>query len=87
MRWEDTSPDTPLTGMTAGDLLDAIGWALTNYHAAQHGGQADVAGFTIQAGKLTLPVIADRRVAVMGWKEAGLWGQWNSNFWGVATVG
>ena len=43
MDLEHITPETKLSDLTAGDLMDLIGWALTRYRAGEQG---DVSGFT-----------------------------------------
>jgi hypothetical protein len=69
--WQRIQPDTPLSELTAGDLMEAIGWAL----ASDRGG-----------GKPKMKMKDDEsRVGAMvpGWKEVGVWGSWRSNWWGL----
>jgi hypothetical protein len=79
--WQEVKPDTPLSELTVGDLIEAIGWALAQYRPGQSG---DVEGFVFGGGtQPTMLAPKANQVALMGWKETGQWGQWNSNFWGV----
>jgi hypothetical protein len=55
--WEKIGPDTPVSELTAGELLEIIGWALTGYKAGEAG---DVAGFGFTGHKPNLPEMGPR---------------------------
>lgn len=67
--WQRIRPDTPLSELTAGDLMEAIGWAISSGQTA--GGKPAIHG--------------DEEVSAMGWKEVGVWGNWRSNWWGLPS--
>jgi hypothetical protein len=50
--WNKIGPDTPVSQLSVGELLDLIGWALTHYKAGEQG---DVAGFSWSGAKPNLP--------------------------------
>ncbi|HEY0070516.1 MAG TPA: hypothetical protein VGE04_11165 [Chloroflexia bacterium] len=74
-KWAQVSPDTPLSQLTAGDLMEAIGWALSG---AKDAGYEE--GVAAPKPTMTLDRAGSR---VMGWKETDTWGVWNSSWWGI----
>lgn len=64
--WNKIGPDTPVSTLSVGDLVDLIGWALTQYKASEQG---DVTGFTFTGAKPNLP------------KLSPLWKNYNPQFW------
>lgn len=66
MDLQELRPDTPLSELTAGDLVELIGWALTQYKAAEAG---DVSGFAFRGFSPALPAFNDK------------WGDFQSQWW------
>ena len=88
MQWQDSTPETPLTELTVGDLFDAIGWALSHYRAGDQGiASKEVPGFKFEGHKPVMGLHRSRdEIGVAGWKEIGGWGEWRSNWWGLTTI-
>jgi hypothetical protein len=55
--WNKIGPETKVSELTAGELVDLIGWALTQYKAGEQG---DVAGFSFTGFQPNLPQLGDR---------------------------
>lgn len=70
--WEKIGPGTPVSELTVGDLLDIIGWALTNYKAGEQG---DVQGFAFQGYKPAVPALS------------ALWRDWQPQYWARGSAG
>jgi hypothetical protein len=74
--WEKLGPDTPISELSVGDLLEVIGWALTNYKAGESG---DVQGFTFQGFRPAIPALSSQ------------WKNWQPTHWakvsGARTTG
>jgi len=72
MDLSELKPETPLSQLTAGDLMDMIGWALTHYRAAEAG---DVSGFVFTGFSPTLPQINES------------WSSFQGRFWSRPSAG
>ena len=67
---KETTPDTPLSELTVGDLMELIGWAITQHKAAQDG---DVEGFAFVGSKPVLPALNPS------------WGVFQSRYWALTS--
>jgi hypothetical protein len=74
--WSHARPETKLSELTLSDLLETIGWAISQPRTGEPGptGVARPIMHLLRQGEIR---------GEMGWKETQHWGEWRSNWWGV----